>query len=176
MVVAQTSPKAGAEIRNEGTPFRCLGLHTHWKAPAEAQTRFSEDTLQPKFYRMEIDAAQPDTTGRPNMTRRTHSIYQVAGPPSTNPDKVSQMADLPRTPSTTQSGCAGLRNRCACGRHHRQQRLRNQNRLRKREAVSKLEVLGLGWRSFRLRGSARLWFGGEVTCSSFPWFVSWPHS
>jgi hypothetical protein len=46
VVVPQTSPKAGADIRNEGTPFRCLGLHTHWKAPAEAQTRFSEDILQ----------------------------------------------------------------------------------------------------------------------------------
>lgn len=46
MVVPQTSPKASAEIRNEGTPYRCLGLHTHWKAPAEAQTRFSEDILQ----------------------------------------------------------------------------------------------------------------------------------
>ena len=46
MVVPQASPKAGAEIWNEGTPFRCLGLHTHWKAPAEAQTGFSEDILQ----------------------------------------------------------------------------------------------------------------------------------
>jgi len=32
-----------AENWNEGTPFRRLGLHTHRKAPAEAQTRFSED-------------------------------------------------------------------------------------------------------------------------------------
>ena len=85
MVVPQASPKAGAEIGNEGTPFRCLGLHTHWKAPAEAQTRFSEDTLQPKFYRMEIDAAQPDTTGRPkydsqnplNISSRASSVNQT---------------------------------------------------------------------------------------------------
>jgi len=27
-----------------------------------------------QFYRIEIDAAQPDTTGRPSMTRRTHSL------------------------------------------------------------------------------------------------------
>jgi hypothetical protein len=46
VVVPQTSPKAGAEIKNEGAPFRCLGLHTRWKAPAEAQARFSEDILQ----------------------------------------------------------------------------------------------------------------------------------
>ena len=85
MVVPQASPKAGAEIGNEGTPFRCLGLHTHWKAPAEAQTRFSEDILQIPFYRIEINAAQPDTTGRPkydsqnpfNISSRGPSVNQI---------------------------------------------------------------------------------------------------
>ena len=42
-----TGLKPDAEIRNEGAPFRCLGLHTHWKAPTEAQTRFSEDPAKP---------------------------------------------------------------------------------------------------------------------------------
>src|ERR1019366_7889116 len=65
---------------NEGTPFRWLGLHTHWKAPAEAQTRFSEDTLQPKFYRMEIDAAQPDTTGRPKYDSQNPFNISSRGP------------------------------------------------------------------------------------------------
>jgi hypothetical protein len=38
-------PQGRCENRNEGTPFRCFGLHTHWKAPTEAQTRFSEEIL-----------------------------------------------------------------------------------------------------------------------------------
>ena len=41
MIVPQAN--FAAENWNEGTPFRRLGLHTHRKAPAEAQTRFSED-------------------------------------------------------------------------------------------------------------------------------------
>ena len=32
------------EFWNEGTPFRCFGPHTHWKAPVEAQARFSEES------------------------------------------------------------------------------------------------------------------------------------
>src|ERR1017187_2174790 len=35
---------AGMECRNEGTPFRCFGPHTHRKAPVEAQARFSEES------------------------------------------------------------------------------------------------------------------------------------
>lgn|SRR5579883_662740 len=66
----------GTKIGNEGAPFRCLSLHTHQKAPVEAQARFSEDPVQ-QFYRTWIRAAQPDTTGRPNTTRRTRLIYQV---------------------------------------------------------------------------------------------------
>lgn len=69
-VVPQPARCRKAEIKNEGAPFRCLGLHTHRKAPAEAQARFSEDPAK-QFYRIRIKAAQPDTTGRPNMTRRT---------------------------------------------------------------------------------------------------------
>jgi len=74
VVVPQPASTASAEVKNEGTPFRCLGLHTHWKAPAEAQTRFSEDILQTSFYRIGIIAAQPHSTGRPDITRRTSLI------------------------------------------------------------------------------------------------------
>jgi hypothetical protein len=41
-------------LRKSGTKalrFVGLGLHTHWKAPAEAQTRFSEEILS-LFYRI----------------------------------------------------------------------------------------------------------------------------
>ena len=41
-----TSPITDVELWNEGTPFRCLGLHTHRKAPAEAQARFSEESCE----------------------------------------------------------------------------------------------------------------------------------
>ena len=34
----------GADIRNEGTPFRCFGPHTHEKALVAAQARFSEES------------------------------------------------------------------------------------------------------------------------------------
>jgi len=44
VVVPWTGPKTAMEIRNEGAPFRCLGLHTHGKAPMEAQARFSEES------------------------------------------------------------------------------------------------------------------------------------
>jgi hypothetical protein len=47
VVVPQIGLAADAEFGNEGAPFRCLGLHTRWKAPAEAQTRFSEDPAKP---------------------------------------------------------------------------------------------------------------------------------
>ncbi len=73
VVVPQSARCRNAEINNEGAPFRCLGPHTHRKAPAEAQARFSEDPAK-QFYRIRIKAAQPDTTGRPNMTRRTFLI------------------------------------------------------------------------------------------------------
>ena len=82
-VVPQNSLSPDAEIGNEGDPFRCLGLHTHQNAPAEAQARFSEDPAKP-LYRIEITAAQPDTTGRLDTTRRTFSIYQPARLASTN--------------------------------------------------------------------------------------------
>jgi len=45
VVVPQTGTTPVAEFQNEGTPFRCLGLHTRQKDPAEAQARFSEDIL-----------------------------------------------------------------------------------------------------------------------------------
>ena len=53
----------------------------------------SADTFQRghpaiQFYRIAIDAAQPDTTGRPSMTRRTHSIYQVVKSPSTEARRI----------------------------------------------------------------------------------------
>jgi hypothetical protein len=59
VVVPQTSLTAVAEVGNEGAPFRCLGLHTRWKAPLEAQTRFSEDPAI-QFYRIESKTAQPE--------------------------------------------------------------------------------------------------------------------
>jgi hypothetical protein len=61
-------------LRRSGTKalrFVGLGLHTHRKAPAEAQTRFSEEILSLLFYRIGIDAAPPLTTGRLSTTRRT---------------------------------------------------------------------------------------------------------
>lgn len=110
---------------NEGTPFRCLGLHTHRKAPAEAQTRFSEDILQPNSTGWRSMQHSQTLQAGQSMTRRTHSIYQVADPPSTKPGQSFAVWRLPdEAPSTTQSGCAGLRNRRARGRHQRRRRQR----------------------------------------------------
>ena len=56
---------ATAEVQNEGTPFRCLGPHTHWKAPAEAQARFSEDILRYSF------------TGCIRLLQHSHTAGQI---------------------------------------------------------------------------------------------------
>jgi hypothetical protein len=47
------------EFRNEGTPFRGFGPHTHRKAPMEAQARFSEESRPSLRDRIKITAAQP---------------------------------------------------------------------------------------------------------------------
>src|SRR5208283_1884534 len=56
---------ATAEVQNEGTPFRCLGPHTHWKAPAEAQARFSEDIPRYSF------------TGCIRLLQHSHTAGQI---------------------------------------------------------------------------------------------------
>ena len=71
MIVPQAN--FAAENWNEGTPFRRLGLHTHRKAPAEAQTRFSEEILQ-RFYRIGSICSTATLQAGLKITRRTLSI------------------------------------------------------------------------------------------------------
>ena len=111
-----------------------------------------------------------------SMTRRTHSIYQVANPPSTKPGQ-SFRSRLPRRSSYHNSirlrgfeKSSRLRVDASTAKTMNQW----QNRLPKLQAVSTLRVLRK--KLFRFHGSARIWFGGEDTCSSFLWFVSWLHS
>ncbi len=77
VVVPQNSLSPHAEIGNEGVPFRCLGLHTHRNAPAEAQARFSEDPAKP-LYRIMITTAQPDTTGRLKHNSQNHLNISIS--------------------------------------------------------------------------------------------------
>jgi hypothetical protein len=103
--------RQAAEFQNEGTPFRCLGLHTHRKDPAEAQARFSEDILQLKFHRThKITAAQPSQAGQTqlaepfkysNSCRARQSFAERCHPPN--------LDTQPRIPAATHQQCRGFR-------------------------------------------------------------------
>lgn len=102
MVVPQTGTTPVAEFQNEGTPFRCLGLHTHRKDPAEAQARFSEDILQSSSAgRNNITAAQPSQAGQTQLAepfkysnscraRQSFAEREANTPPTQTPDHASQ--------------------------------------------------------------------------------------
>jgi hypothetical protein len=58
-MIVPHAPYRRMEFRNEGTPFRGFGPHTHRKAPMEAQARFSEESCPLQQDRIKITAAQP---------------------------------------------------------------------------------------------------------------------
>jgi hypothetical protein len=90
VVVPQNSLSLDAEIANEGVPFRCLGLHTHRNAPAEAQARFSEDPSPQQLQKRE-SLGTPDlqTDLQDESYSSTARHYRQARHNSQNPLNIS---------------------------------------------------------------------------------------